>query len=185
MEKRVKTARRGSISGIFSQCLFIISTLRDEQVLDTSLCVDALHTCARVHVGSNYLESTPTTVGRGRTRPGRKSTKDTVSTWAWTCRLCGLVSLESPSPHTHTPLPPPLPPPLLLLPFPSSANFPYSHWSIILNKCQSFRPAVGSKQSPPVDKTVCDRDPHWLMTDRNAGLGTNLLKPGPKSSEVI
>lgn len=77
----MKTARRGSSSGIFSQCLFIISTAQDEQVLAASVCVDALHMCPRVHVGSNYLKSTPTTVSHGRTRLGRKSTKDTVSTW--------------------------------------------------------------------------------------------------------
>ena len=46
------------------------------------------------------------------------------------------------------------PPLLLLLFFPFSANFPYSHWSITLNECQSFRPAVGSKQRPPLDKTT-------------------------------
>lgn len=138
VEIRMKTAKRRSVLQIFKPCLFIISTPQDEQVLATFVCI-VTYTRVCVHMGSYYLKSTPAIFSRGWTRPGRKSTKATVSPSAWTCRLCGLVSPRSQLTH-----PPPASPPF----FSSSANFPYSHWSITLNECQSFHPAVGSKQSP-------------------------------------
>lgn len=104
-----------------------------------------------MHVGSDILKSTPTRVCRGWTRPGRESTKTTISPSAWTCRLCGLVS-----PRLQ-----PTPLFLLLLHLLSYfPNFLYSHWSISLNGCQSFGPAVCLKQSllqtKPQHKTVTD-----------------------------
>lgn len=82
-----------------------------------SACRCNAHVCACARMGSYYLKSTATIISHCRTRPGRKSTKATVTTSAWTCRLCGLVTPGSQEP----PLPPP-PPPLPLLLFPSSAS---------------------------------------------------------------
>lgn len=48
----------------------------------SSVCTSKACVCACVNMGCYYLKSTPTMVSWGRTRPGRKSTKATVSTLA-------------------------------------------------------------------------------------------------------
>lgn len=177
--KKNEGSKEGFFAVIFSRCLFIVSTLQDQQVLATLVCVCSCnthtHTCACSHMGSYNLKSTPTIARRGRTRPGRKkkkSTKATVSASAWTCRLCGLVSPGSQeTPPLHSSRSPAFPP-FFFFP-PTSANFPCSHCSITQNECQSFHPAVGSKQTPPPDKTaaVCRHDQRKTMTDVSMWLG--------------
>lgn len=137
-----------------NKCVCLSSLLHHTNRCWLCLCAVAIFICVYVCVCMHTSVCTCTwelvtlsqhlweSVGAERAQ-AEKATKATVSPSAWTCRLCGLVSPRSqPTPPT--------PPPS----FSSSSTFfpllqtpPYSHWSITLNECQSFRPAVGSKQS--------------------------------------
>lgn len=169
------------VKQIFSRCLFIVSALQDQQVLATLVCVCV---CACSHVGSYNLKSTPTIARRGRTRPGRKKKKAQKLRFLHQPELAGcvvwcLLDHRRDSPPTPPAPPPPYPPafPPFFFP-PTSANFPCSRCSVTQNECQSFHPAVGSKQPPPTsrDKTaaVCRHNRHKTMTDVSMWLGAAL-----------